>query len=61
MTSVHAKSARGAISRRELLEKVAAWNVPAESGGLLIADNVAITIDAELVLQADPYKGGSGH
>lgn len=39
---------------------VAAWNVPAESGGLLVGDHVALTIDAELVLQSEDKKAGSG-
>ena len=42
------------IRRIEFGVGVAAWNVAAESGGLLIGDEVAITIDAELVLQAAP-------
>ncbi|MDB4953061.1 MAG: YceI family protein [Myxococcales bacterium] len=49
------------VNRTDFGVGVAAWNIPAESGGLLVGDNVAITIDAELVLQAEPGKGGSGH
>jgi polyisoprenoid-binding protein YceI len=45
------------VNRTDFGVGVAAWNVPAESGGLLIGDSVAITIDAELVLQAEPGKG----
>src|SRR5262245_46429254 len=48
------------VSRKDFGVGVAAWNVPAESGGLLIGDNVAITIDAELVLQTEPGKGSQG-
>jgi len=46
------------VKRTDFGVGVAAWNIPAESGGLLVGDSVAITIDAELVLQADPAKGG---
>jgi polyisoprenoid-binding protein YceI len=46
------------VNRQDFGVGVAAWNVPAESGGLLIGNNVKITIDAELVLQAEPGKGG---
>ena len=46
-----------AISRQEFGVGVAAWNVAAESGGLLIGDRVTITIDAELVLQPAARKG----
>lgn len=49
------------VNRMEYGVGVAAWNVPAESGGLLVGDNVEITIDAELVLQDEPSKSGSGH
>lgn len=42
------------IRRIEFGVGVAAWNVAAESGGMLIGDEVAITIDAELVLQGAP-------
>lgn len=48
------------VKRSDFGVGIAAWNVAAESGGLLIGDSVAITIDAELVLQAEPDKGGSG-
>lgn len=46
------------VNRTDFGVGVAAWNIPAESGGLLVGDKVAITIDAELVLQAGPGKGG---
>jgi polyisoprenoid-binding protein YceI len=41
------------VNRQDFGVGVAAWNVAAESGGLLIGNSVKITIDAELVL-----KGG---
>jgi polyisoprenoid-binding protein YceI len=47
------------VSRKDFGVGVDAWNIPAESGGLLIGDSVAITIDAELVLRAEPGAGGS--
>ena len=46
------------VNRQDFGVGVAAWNVPAESGGLLIGDSVKITIDAELVLKTEPGKGG---
>lgn len=46
------------VNRQDFGVGVAAWNVPAESGGLLIGNSVDITIDAELVLQPEPSKGG---
>jgi len=46
------------VHRKDFGVGVAAWNIPDESGGLLVGDNVAITIDAELVLQAEPGKEG---
>ncbi len=46
------------VNRQDFGVGAAAWNVPAESGGLLIGNSVKITIDAELVLQPDPAKGG---
>jgi polyisoprenoid-binding protein YceI len=49
------------VKRTDFGVGVAAWNIPAESGGLLIADANGITNDAELVLQAEPGKAGSGH
>ena len=45
------------VNRQDFGVGVAAWNVAAESGGLLIGNTVKITIDAELVLQ-EPGKGG---
>jgi polyisoprenoid-binding protein YceI len=49
------------VSRMAFGVGIAAWNVPAESGGLLIGDEVAITIDAELVLRADKGEAAAGH
>lgn len=49
------------VNRIDFGVGVAAWNVSAESGGLLVGDKVAITIDAELVLQGEKSKAGSGH
>lgn len=46
------------VNRQDFGVGVAAWNVLAESGGLLIGNSVKITIDAELVLQPEPGKGG---
>jgi polyisoprenoid-binding protein YceI len=46
------------VNRQDFGVGVAAWNVAAESGGLLIGNAVKITIDAELVLQPAPSKGG---
>ena len=46
------------IKRTDFGVGVAAWNTPGEDGTLVVADTVAITIDAELVLQADPKQGG---
>jgi polyisoprenoid-binding protein YceI len=45
------------VNRQDFGVGVAAWNVPAESGGLLIGNSVEVTIDAELVLQPEPGKG----
>lgn len=49
------------VNRIDFGVGVAAWNVAAESGGLLVGDNVAITIDTELVLKGEEKKAGSGH
>jgi polyisoprenoid-binding protein YceI len=46
------------VKRTDFGVGVAAWNTPGEDGTLVVADTVAITIDAELVLQPDPSKGG---
>jgi len=46
------------VNRQDFGVGVAAWNVPDESGGLLVGNSVKITIDAELVLQPEPGKGG---
>jgi polyisoprenoid-binding protein YceI len=46
------------VNRQDFGVGVAAWNVLAESGGLLIGNTVKITIDAELVLQPEARKGG---
>ena len=46
------------VNRQDFGVGVADWNVPAESGGLLIGNSVKITIDAELVLQPEPGKRG---
>ncbi len=46
------------VKRTDFGVGVAAWNTPGEDGTLVVADSVAITIDAELVLQPDPSKGG---
>ena len=40
------------VNRQDFGVGVAAWNVPDESGGLLVGNRVEITIDAELVLQS---------
>ncbi|MCE9571588.1 MAG: YceI family protein [Deltaproteobacteria bacterium] len=45
------------VNRQDFGVGVDAWNVPAESGGLLIGDRVEITVDAELVLVPEPGKG----
>lgn len=34
------------------------WDFPGEGPGVVVGDNIKITIDAELVLQAEPGKGG---
>ena len=34
------------------------WDFPGEGAGVVVGDNIKITIDAELVLQAEPGKGG---
>ena len=34
------------------------WEFPGEGAGVVVGDNIKITIDAELVLQAEPGKGG---
>ena len=34
------------------------WDYPGEGPGIVVGDNIKITIDAELVLQAEPSKGG---
>lgn len=41
------------VNRQDFGVGVAAWNVAAESGGLLIGNSVKITIDAELVLRPE--------
>jgi len=46
------------VNRQDYGVGIAAWNVAAESGGQLIGNSVNITIDAELVLQPQPGKGG---
>jgi polyisoprenoid-binding protein YceI len=46
------------VNRQDFGVGIDAWNVPAESGGLLIGNAVNITIDAELVLQSEVGKGG---
>jgi polyisoprenoid-binding protein YceI len=46
------------VNRTDFGVGVAAWSKPDENGNLLVGDNVIITIDAELVLQATPGKGG---
>jgi polyisoprenoid-binding protein YceI len=48
------------VNRQDFGVGIAAWNVPAESGGLLIGNSVKITIDAELVLQPEPAKAARG-
>lgn len=50
--------AKTSVARQDFGVGVDAWNVPAESGGLLIGNAVEITIDAELVLVPAPGKGG---
>ena len=35
------------VNRMDFGVRVAAWNVPAESGGLLVGDKVEVTIDVE--------------
>ena len=34
------------------------WEFPGEGPGVVVGDNIQITIDAELVLQPEPSKGG---
>jgi polyisoprenoid-binding protein YceI len=34
------------------------WDYPGEGPGIVVGDNIKITIDAELMLQAEPSKGG---
>ncbi len=34
------------------------WEFPGEGAGVVVGDNIQITINAELVLQAEPNKGG---
>lgn len=34
------------------------WDFPGEGTGVVVGDNIKITIDAELVLQSEPGKGG---
>lgn len=34
------------------------WDYPGEGPGIVVGDNIKITIDAELTLQAEPTKGG---
>ncbi|MFO0592568.1 MAG: YceI family protein [Polyangiaceae bacterium] len=34
------------------------WEFPGEGAGVVVGDNIKITIDAELVLQPEPGKGG---
>jgi polyisoprenoid-binding protein YceI len=34
------------------------WEFPGEGAGVVVGDNVQITINAELVLQPEPSKGG---
>jgi polyisoprenoid-binding protein YceI len=34
------------------------WEFPGEGAGVVVGDNIDITIDAELVLQPEPSKGG---
>lgn len=34
------------------------WDFPGEGPGIVVGDNIKITIDAELVLQSEPGKGG---
>lgn len=34
------------------------WEFPGEGAGVVVGDTIKITIDAELVLQPDPSKGG---
>jgi len=34
------------------------WDFPGEGDGVVVGDNIKITIDAELVLQPEPSKGG---
>lgn len=44
------------VNRIDFGVGIAAWNVAAESGGLLVGDKVAITIDTEIVLQGEGSK-----
>jgi polyisoprenoid-binding protein YceI len=46
------------LQRQDFGVGTEAWNVEAESGGLLIGNAVKVTIDAELVLEPEPGKGG---
>ena len=34
------------------------WEFPGEGAGVVVGDNIEISIDAELVLQPEPSKGG---
>jgi polyisoprenoid-binding protein YceI len=34
------------------------WEFPGEGAGVVVGDIIQITIDAELVLQPEPSKGG---
>jgi polyisoprenoid-binding protein YceI len=34
------------------------WEYPGEGPGIVVGDNIKITIDAELMLQAESSKGG---
>ncbi len=34
------------------------WEFPGEGPGVVVGDIIKVTIDAELVLQAEPGKGG---
>ena len=38
-----------------------AWNAPLESGGVLVGDDVTITVDVELVKKAAPAPAKSGN
>ena len=51
-------SATAKISRKDF---GLTWNAPLESGGVVVGDDVTITVDVELVKKAAPAPGKSGN